>query len=93
MPWYIKYDSVKVETYNEKKDSFEFLFEDNFDTFDESRWRKARGYGYATTNFHESQVYVDEKNGHLVIKLEKEGGDDEEEVKPPTPEPTPEPTP
>ena len=58
MPWYIKYDSVKVESYDVKTDKFSLVFEDNFDTFDETRWAKIKGYGYETTNFYESQTSV-----------------------------------
>lgn len=38
MPWYTRYDYVKIEKYNPKTGQFVPYIEDNFDTFDSSRW-------------------------------------------------------
>ena len=39
MPWYARYDYVKVEKWNEKTGQFEFHWRDDFDSFDETRWK------------------------------------------------------
>ena len=79
MPWWIKYDSVKVESWDERTDSFALVFEDNFDTFDETRWTKIKGYGYDTTNFYESQTHVDKNEGTLVIRMERDYSNGEDD--------------
>ena len=43
MPWYSKFDYVKVETYNYTTGGFDFHWEDKFDSFDYSRWNVSDG--------------------------------------------------
>ena len=76
-PYYTRYDWIKVETYNTETNEFNFLWQDDFDSFDDSRWYKKDGwaFGSSTSTFYASQVYTED--GHLVIKMEH--GDDGEE--------------
>ena len=68
MPWYAKYDYVETYTWNGS--GFDFHWRDDFDSFDESRWKKADGWGYdwAHCYWHAEQVYT--QDGALHIKLE-----------------------
>ena len=70
MPWYTRYDFVKVETYNEATGGFDFHWQDNFDSFDFNRWVKSEGWGFQdnSSTFYGSQVYTE--NGALVLKME-----------------------
>ena len=71
MPWYTRYDYVKVETYNRATREFELHWEDDFDSFDESRWLKSddKSFDDNSSTFYASQVYVE--NGALVLKMDK----------------------
>ena len=71
MPWYTKYDYVKVEKYNASTGGFDFYWQDDFDSFDYSRWQKSNGWSFESNSstFYESQVYTE--NGALVLKMEK----------------------
>ena len=71
MPWYTRYDYVKVEKYNAETGNFEFYWQDEFDSFDTDRWLKSENKGcpMATTRFFGKQVDVE--NGALVIKMDK----------------------
>ena len=71
MPWYTRYDYVKVETYNTQTKQFEPHWQDNFDYFDSSKWLKSDGWGFGdnSSTFYASQVYTE--NGALVLKIEK----------------------
>ena len=71
MPWYTRYDYVKVETYNRVTREFELHWEDDFDSFDESRWLKSddKSFDDNSSTFYASQVYVE--NGALVLKMDK----------------------
>jgi len=81
MPWYTKYDYVKVEKYNEKTGGFDFHWRDDFDSFDEDRWFKSNGWGSGdgcSTIYYNDQVYTED--GHLILKMERNGwAEDEEE--------------
>ena len=50
MPWYTRYDYVKVETYNSSTGGFDFHWQDNFDSFDSSRWLKSDGWGFGSNS-------------------------------------------
>ena len=53
MPWQALYDWVEVYTYNEDTFSFDLHFRDDFEYFDETRWRKSNNQGFTdnTTTF------------------------------------------
>ena len=76
MPWYTEYDYVKVETYNQSTGKFEEHWHDDFDSFDESRWRKSNGWPTHdpdnSSTYYASQVYV--HNGALVLKMDHPRG-------------------
>ena len=87
MPFYAQYDYVKVEKYNEDTGNFVFHWQDDFDFFDESKWRKSNGWGSGTHTssiYYPSQVYIE--NGRLVFKMEPDkdgdGKPDENDDKP-----------
>ena len=71
MPWYTRYDYVKVEKYNTETGEFEEHWQDDFDSFDQTRWYKSEDwtFGGNSTTFWWSQVSVE--NGALVLKMEK----------------------
>ena len=71
MPFYMRYDYIKVETYNKATGGFEPAWQDDFDSFDTSRWIKSENwnFGGSSTTFFGSQVYTE--NGALVIKMDK----------------------
>ena len=73
MPFYAQYDYVKVEKYNEDTGNFVFHWQDDFDSFDETKWRKSNGWGSGTHTssiYYKSQVYIEK--GNLVFKMEKD---------------------
>ena len=78
MPWYTRYDWVKVETYNAETGDFEFYWQDDFDSFDNSKWRKSElwTFGGNSSTFYTNQVYTED--GHLVLKMEQPRGNEEE---------------
>ena len=56
MPWYTRYDYVKVEKYNSSTKGFEFYWQDNFDSFDSNRWIKSDNWtfgGNSSTFYNE----------------------------------------
>ena len=71
MPWYVHYDYVKVEKYNQRTGEFELHWRDDFDCFDEKRWLKSNGWPTQdpsnSTTYYPSQVYT--ANGALVLKM------------------------
>ena len=70
MPWFTRYDYVKVEKYNPSTGGFDFAWQDDFDSFDAGRWMKSDGWGFGdnSSTFYASQVYTE--NGALVLKLD-----------------------
>ena len=70
MPWYTRYDYVKVEKYNAETGGFDFYWQDDFNSFDESRWLKSDGWSFEnnSSTFYASQVYTED--GHLVLKMD-----------------------
>ena len=73
MPYYAKYNYVKIETYNEKTGKFEFYHRDNFDgdSIDEDFWQVSNGWGsgsHTSSIYYKSQVY--QEYGNLVFKME-----------------------
>ena len=70
LPTYTRYDYIKVETYNAATGEFEPHWQDDFDSFDASRWIKSENwnFGGSSTTFFGSQVYTE--NGALVIKMD-----------------------
>ena len=72
MPYYAKYNYVKIETYNEKTGKFEFYARDNFDgELDEDFWQVSNGWGsgsHTSSIYYKSQVYTE--YGNLVFKME-----------------------
>ena len=89
MPWYTKYDWVRVEKYNWNTGGFDWYWQDDFDSFDYSRWQKSDGWSFESNSstFYATQVYTDA--GHLVLKMEKPWST-EEEADQAQPEETPE---
>ena len=79
---------MEVYTYDEEDQTFDLYFRDDFDYFDESRWRKSHklGFNENTATFFEEQVYV--QDGNLVLQLDHldlietyyEDQEDEEEL-------------
>ena len=71
MPWYTRYDYVKVEKYNVETESFDFYWQDDFDSFDSKRWLKSElwTFGGNSSTFYVNQVYTED--GALVLKMEK----------------------
>jgi len=106
-PWYAKYDFVEVWDYvpPEQWDTtdganvdhpFEFSWRDDFNSFDDSRWKKSENWSFNDNlvTFMESNVYTED--GSLVLKLEPKSWTPAPFPDPdsdPTPEPTPTPTP
>ena len=70
LPSYTRYDYIKVETYNAATGEFEPYWQDDFDSFDASRWTKSDNwnFGGSSTTFYSSQVYAE--NGALVLKMD-----------------------
>ena len=70
MPWYTKYDYVKVEKYNSSTGGFDLYWQDDFDSFDGSRWQKSDNWSFESNSstFYTSQVYTED--GNLVLKME-----------------------
>ena len=70
MPWYYRYDYVKIEKYNHETGGFDFYWQDDFNSFDESRWLKSDGWSFEnnSSTFNASQVYTED--GHLVLKMD-----------------------
>ena len=48
MPFYCKYNYVKIEKYNEKTKKFENYHRDDFNTLDENFWQVSDGWGSGT---------------------------------------------
>ena len=71
MPWYTKYDFVRVEWYNSEHHNFEFYWQDDFDSFNNDHWYKSELWSFDgnSSKFFGSQVSVED--GNLVLKLEK----------------------
>ena len=46
MPFVVQYDYVKVWSYEEATDSFQFKWVDEFDSFDNSRWLKSNMWSF-----------------------------------------------
>ena len=76
MPWTVEYDYVETYIYNQKTDSFEFQWRDEFDTFDTGRWHKTDNttFDANSTTFRASQAYINE--GNLVLKMEVDKPED-----------------
>ena len=73
MPFYCKYNYVKIEKYNEKTKKFENYHRDDFNTLDENFWQVSDGWGSGTQTssiYYKSQVYIE--RGNLVFKMEKD---------------------
>ena len=73
MPFYCKYNFVKIETYNEKTKKFENYHRDDFNTLDEDFWQVSDGWGSGTQTssiYYKSQVYTE--RGNLVFKMERD---------------------
>ena len=70
MPWFTRYDYLKVEKYNPETLGFDFHWQDDFDSFDESKWLKSDNwnFGGSSTTFFNEQVYTE--NGALVLKMD-----------------------
>ena len=56
MPWQALYDYVEVYTFNHSSMSFDLHWRDDFDYFDETRWRASNNAGFTdnTTTFFKS---------------------------------------
>ena len=70
MPWFARYDYVKVESYNAATGGFEPLWEDNFDSFDAKRWTKSDGWGFESNSCTWAADSVYTENGALVLKMD-----------------------
>ena len=46
MPWYTRYDYVKVEKYNATTGGFDFYWQDDFNSFNSTRWFKSDGWTF-----------------------------------------------
>ena len=71
MPFYCKYNYVKIEKYNEKTGEFENYHRDDFDSLDENFWIVSDGWGSGSQTssiYKKSQVYIEK--GNLVFKME-----------------------
>ena len=70
MPWYARYDYVKIEKYNSSTGGFDLYWQDDFDSFDSGKWLKSDGWGFGdnSSTFYQSQVYTE--NGALVLKMD-----------------------
>ena len=71
MPWYARYDWVRVEKYNASTGGFDFYWQDDFDYLDEGKWKKSENWSFDgnSSTFFGSQVYAE--NGWLHFRLEK----------------------
>ena len=60
MPWYVEYDYVETYAYNTETHGFDFLWRDNFNTFDTNRWHKADNttFDANSTTFRASQAFI-----------------------------------
>lgn len=71
MPWYTLFDYVEAYRYNNDSHGWDLAWRDDFNEFDESRWRKETGTFEANSAiFAPNNVYVE--NGNLVIKMERD---------------------
>ena len=69
MPWYLLFDYVEVYKYNQDSKSFDFSWRDDFNNFDQTRWKKTSGTFEANSStFYPGNVYT--HAGNLVIKME-----------------------
>ena len=73
MPWYTRFDYVKIEKYNHLTGGFDFYWQDNFDTFDDERWLRADYHSFSVnditdTTYYANQIYTED--GALVIKMD-----------------------
>ena len=75
MPWYARYDFVRVESYDPVTGSFDQVWHDDFDKLDVERWEKCHRKSYPGNSsvFMEDQIFITE-HGHLIIKLEPDFG-------------------
>ena len=70
MPFYAKYDYVKVEKYNYTTGGFDFHWEDKFDSLDTSRWMVSDGWGFESNSCTWAADSVYTENGNLVLKMD-----------------------
>ena len=71
MPWYLLVDYVEAYSYNKDSNSFDFAWRDEFDFFDNHRWKKTTGtFQSSSSMFSPSNVYTND--GNLIIKMEPE---------------------
>lgn len=69
MPWYLLYDYVEVFDWNEKTNTFELNWRDDFDRLDTQRWHVAEGgFEQNSSEFVKENVFT--YDGKLVIKME-----------------------
>ena len=73
MPWFTRYDYVKVEKYNVETGDFDFYWQDDFESFDSERWLKSedRNTKGNSSTFFGNQVHTE--NGSLIIKMDLPG--------------------
>ncbi|MCK9279690.1 MAG: family 16 glycosylhydrolase [Melioribacteraceae bacterium] len=73
LPLYAYYDWIKYYEYTpEKENEFTFKWEDNFDTFNDSRWRKSNStFGSNLADFKAQNVLL--KDGYLMLCMTNQG--------------------
>ena len=75
MPWYARYDYVKVETYNAETEGFDFLWQDDFDSFDETRWKKSDNTTFEQNSCTWAADSAYTEDGYLVLKMDYPAAD------------------
>ena len=69
-PFIIQYDYVKVWSYNYGNKGFDYMWTDDFDNFDYSRWQKSNNWSFDGNRVTFSWDNVFTMNGALNLRLD-----------------------
>ncbi len=71
MPYVTEYDYVEVQSYDAATDGFTFLWRDNFDYFDYSKWIKSNDWTFGGNLVTFSWDNVFTMNGSLNLRIDR----------------------
>ena len=71
LPWEVKYDFVETYTWNSHTGGFDFYWKDDFSSFDNSKWYMSDNWGFEGNSSLFVTSQVSNKDGNLVLTLDK----------------------